>query len=49
MARLTGWKQSEELAEQLFDTLYEFFLKLDDGVIIHPGHGHRVVRILEIG
>jgi hydroxyacylglutathione hydrolase len=29
----------KELAEQLFHTLRDFYLKLDDGVIIYPTHG----------
>ena len=37
---LMGQAQAEELAGQLFDTLYGFYLKLDDGVLINPGHGH---------
>ena len=37
---LMGGDQAEELAEQLFDTLYGFYLKLDDDVIIYPNHGH---------
>lgn len=34
-----GEKEARELAEQLFDTLTEFYLKLPDGVTIYPGHG----------
>ena len=37
---LMGSDQAEELAEQLFDTLYKYYLKLDDDVIIYPAHGH---------
>lgn len=37
---LMGSGQAEELAEQLYDTLYSYFLKLDDDVIIYPSHGH---------
>ncbi|MBA3481106.1 MAG: MBL fold metallo-hydrolase [Pirellulales bacterium] len=37
---LMGSDQAEELAEQLFDTLYKYYLKLDDDVIIYPTHGH---------
>lgn len=29
----------KELAEQLFHTLHDFYLKLNDGVIIYPTHG----------
>lgn len=37
---LLGQGQAEELAAKLYDTLYSFYLKLDDGIIIMPGHGH---------
>ena len=37
---LMGSDEAEELAEQLFDTLYKYYLKLDDDVIIYPTHGH---------
>jgi hydroxyacylglutathione hydrolase len=36
---LLGSAQTRKLAEQLFHTLREFYLKLDDGVIVYPGHG----------
>jgi hydroxyacylglutathione hydrolase len=36
---LLGSDQTKKLAGKLFRTLREFYLKLDDGVIIHPGHG----------
>ena len=36
---LLGSKEAEELAEQLYDTLYDYYLKLDDDVIIYPSHG----------
>jgi hydroxyacylglutathione hydrolase len=36
---LAGDGQAEELAEQLFATLYKYYLKLDDGVTIYPAHG----------
>ena len=36
---LLGSAQAKKLAGQLFHTLREFYLKLDDGVIIYPGHG----------
>lgn len=36
---LLGEEQTEELVKQLFHTLREYFLKLDDGVIIYPCHG----------
>jgi hydroxyacylglutathione hydrolase len=37
---LLGSGQAKKLAEQQFYTLRDFYLKLDDGVIIHPAHGH---------
>ena len=37
---LMGDDQAEKLAEALFDTLYDYYLKLDDDVIIYPTHGH---------
>jgi len=37
---LMGDDQAEKLAEQLFDTLYKFYLTLDAAVIIYPSHGH---------
>lgn len=36
---LLGASQSEKLAHQLFTSLREFYLKLPDGVRVHPGHG----------
>ncbi len=36
---LLGSGQSDELAESLYETLYEFYLKLEDYVTIFPGHG----------
>lgn len=37
---LMGDNQAEELAGQLYDTLYTYYLTLDDGIVIHPAHGH---------
>jgi hydroxyacylglutathione hydrolase len=37
---LMGGEETEELAEKLYDTLYSYYLKLDDSVIIYPAHGH---------
>ncbi len=37
---LLGNAQAKKLAEQQFHTLRDFYLKLADGVIIHPAHGH---------
>ncbi len=36
---LLGSAQAKKLAGKLFHTLRDFYLKLDDGVIIYPGHG----------
>lgn len=36
---LLGEEETESLTEQLFHTLREYYLKLDDGVIIYPCHG----------
>ncbi len=36
---LIGDDQAEKLAGQLFDTLYNYYLSLDDAVIIYPAHG----------
>lgn len=33
-------KDADKLAAQLYDTLYGYFVKLADGVIIYPSHGH---------
>jgi len=46
---LLGEGQAEELAEQLFNTLKGFYLKLDDGIVIYPGHGHGSPCGAEIG
>ena len=37
---LMGADQAEKLAEKLHDTLYKFYLTLDDDIIIYPSHGH---------
>ena len=37
---LLGSAQAKKLAEQQFHTLRDFYLKLADGVIIFPAHGH---------
>lgn len=36
---LLGAEETEELTEQLFRTLRDYYLKLDDGVLIYPCHG----------
>ena len=36
---LLGDEQTEELMQKLFRTLREYYLQLDDGVIIYPCHG----------
>jgi hydroxyacylglutathione hydrolase len=37
---LLGSRESEKLADELFHTLHSYYLKLDDGVVIYPSHGH---------
>jgi len=37
---LLGNAQAKRLAEQQFHTLRDYYLKLADGVIIYPAHGH---------
>lgn len=37
---LLGSGQAEKLAEELYDTLYNYYLQLDDDVMIYPAHGH---------
>lgn len=46
---LLGDDQSQKLAEQQFHTLRDFFLKLDDCVMIYPAHGHGSPCGAEIG
>jgi hydroxyacylglutathione hydrolase len=36
---LLGEEETEELTKKLFHTLRDYYLKLDDGVIIYPCHG----------
>lgn len=36
---LLGSGQTDELAKSLYETLYDFYLKLEDYVTIYPGHG----------
>ncbi|QDT32367.1 MBL fold metallo-hydrolase [Thalassoglobus polymorphus] len=36
---LLGGDQTEALSEDLYRTLYDYYLKLDDFVTIYPGHG----------
>lgn len=36
---LLGDEETEELTKKLFHTLRDYYLKLDDGVIIYPCHG----------
>lgn len=36
---LLGSSREKELAEKLYQTLHDFYLRLGDGVIIHPTHG----------
>lgn len=37
---LLGQKRFEEMLHKQYDTLTNVYAKLDDGVIIHPTHGH---------
>ena len=37
---LLGDKETGTLVKQLHKTLFDFYMKLDDEVIIYPGHGH---------
>jgi hydroxyacylglutathione hydrolase len=36
---LLGEAETDRLASALYKTLYDFYLKLDDGVIVYPCHG----------
>ncbi len=36
---LLGDEETEQLTEDLWETLYEYFLQLEDYVIVFPGHG----------
>ncbi len=36
---LLGSDETDELAKSLYDTLYHFYLKLEDYVTVYPGHG----------
>jgi hydroxyacylglutathione hydrolase len=36
---LLGSKEAEKLADELYDTLHDYYLQLDDDVIIYPSHG----------
>ena len=36
---LLGEEQTRQLASELYDSLFEILLKLDDAVEVHPGHG----------
>lgn len=33
-------KDADQLASQLYDTLFDYFGNLPDGTLIHPSHGH---------
>lgn len=37
---LLGDEQTDQLANQLFDTMQSFYLRLADNVLLYPGHGH---------
>ncbi|MBB3207051.1 hydroxyacylglutathione hydrolase [Rhodopirellula rubra] len=46
---LLGQEETEELTRQLFHTLRDYYLQLDDGVIIYPCHGAGSACGAEIG
>ena len=46
---LLGSGEEKKLAAQQFHTLRDFYLKLDDGVIIYPAHGHGLPCGADIG
>jgi hydroxyacylglutathione hydrolase len=46
---LLGDEETEGLMKQLYKTMYEFYLGLDDDVIIYPGHGQGSACGPEIG
>lgn len=46
---LMGDDQTEKLAAQQFHTLRDFYLSLDDSVIVYPAHGHGSPCGAEIG
>lgn len=37
---LLGEEQTDKLVRQLFDTMRSYFMKLHDGVMVYPCHGH---------
>lgn len=46
---LLGGKETESLVKQLHKTLFGFYTKFDDEVIIYPGHGHGSACGADIG
>ena len=46
---LLGEEETEALTKQLFHTLRDYYLKLDDGVIIYPCHGAGSACAADIG
>lgn len=46
---LLGEERTEELVERLFGTLRDYYLQLDDGVILYPCHGSGSACGAEIG
>jgi len=46
---LLGLKQAEKLVAQQYHTLHDFYLGLDDHVLLHPTHGHGSACGAQIG
>lgn len=46
---LLGSDQTDQLANQLFDTMRDFYLRLSDDVLLYPGHGQGSPCGAEIG
>ncbi|MEX0875935.1 MAG: rhodanese-like domain-containing protein [Phycisphaerales bacterium] len=46
---LLGDKETDTLVKQLHQTLFDFYMGFDDGVIIYPGHGHGSACGADIG
>lgn len=44
-----GDDETDTLADQLYDTLYAYYLKQDDAVIIYPAHGQGLPCGADIG
>ncbi len=46
---LLGMRRARELVQAQYRTLYEFFLRLDDHVLVHPTHAHGSACGAQIG